>query len=521
MRRTSLYLALASVPFAMSLSSGCATGVTSPTTSSSGSGASGGSGGAGGEGTTTSSSSSSSSSGSGGCNKAEDCVAFSDACNTGACINGTCGKLAANDGTSCDDGVECTVNTTCQSGVCTGGTLKPCTSQTPCMVGMCDTTTDQCVEVPGANGSPCVDNDACTLTGTCNNGTCVPGGMIDCSFLNGPCAQGFCDPQVGCKVMPLAEGSACPLGNPNPCATGQCTMGMCTPMPVNNGMPCDDGLFCTINDSCQAGQCTGSPNPCTPQGADVCQVGSCNEAANTCTSVPGNNGAACNDNNACTMGETCSNGACNGGVPANQGGACDDGNTCTTNDACNNGACAGVAITQCISNDGCCPSGCTFNNDNDCNCQVNLASSATASVSGGGSSPPYTPSEMNNGVPEGVCQWAWVSNSTAPSGAWAQLQWAQPVTIGSFYIYTENANGGGACGAPAGRNIASATVQWWDGAQWVTATTFSGKTDDVQINLVPAVTTTRLRLYDMTSSPGNGNSLIYEWLVYQAPNCMP
>ncbi len=315
----------------------CATGNVTST-------GSGGSGGSGSTSTSTSSSSgnqaSSSSSGTPGpCTTGAECAALTDACNTGACINGMCGKLAANDGVPCDDGKQCTLNTTCDNGVCQGGTLKPCNSQTPCMVGKCDVATDACIEVPGNDGSPCVDDNACTLTGSCTNGQCIAGGMVDCSFLDGECSQGYCDPQIGCKVMPL-----------------------------NDGTPCNDGFFCTINDTCNNGMCAGVPNPCTPPGSDICMIGSCNEATDKCTSVPGNNGAACDDGNLCTSGETCSNGSCLGGVPANNGVACDDGNGCTGGTTCSNGQCVNPTsqIVACNAGDQCCPAGCAAMGDPDC-----------------------------------------------------------------------------------------------------------------------------------------------------------
>ncbi len=44
---------------------------------------------------------------------------------------------------------------------------------------------------------------------------------------------------------------------------------------------------------------------------------------------------------------------------------CDDANPCTQN-LCSAGQCNYIPITTCVSNDGCCPSGCTYPNDNDC-----------------------------------------------------------------------------------------------------------------------------------------------------------
>ena len=109
-----------------------------------------------------------------------------------------------------------------------------------------------------------------------------------------------------------------------------------------------------------------------------------------------------------------------------------------------------------------------------------------------------------------------------PSGAFYEYDWAQPVTIGSFYVETVNGlNPGPPCGNPAGRNLASGTVQYWNGASWVTSMTWSNEHADLKINLPAPVTTTKLRLFDVTTDPGNGNSLIYEWHVYGGTNCMP
>ncbi len=324
---------------AASAAGACATAVENPEPGAGGSGASGGSGGsnAGGGTSTATSTSTSTSTGAGPCVGADDCAAFDDACNVGTCINGACEKLPANDLGACDDGKACTQNDACQGGACSG-TLKPCSSSDACHVASCDVVTDACVEVPGNDGAGCVDDDPCTLTAVCQSGVCMPGQAVDCSFLDGVCSTGACDPQLGCVAVPK-----------------------------NDGAPCDDGFYCTVGDSCTAGVCSGAPNTCAAPG-DVCMIGSCNEATDSCVAVPGNDGAACNDNSPCTTGETCANGACGGGLPANPGAACDDQNACTVGETCtNNGTCGGgSAIVACQSGDGCCPPGCTLANDGDC-----------------------------------------------------------------------------------------------------------------------------------------------------------
>lgn len=273
----------------------------------------------------------------GPCTKAEDCAALTDACNDGACINGECGTLPANDGATCDDGKQCTENDHCDAGACVGGSLKSCSSSNPCMVGVCDTATDSCMEMPGNNGASCNNGDPCILTAICISGVCQPSQQKDCSYLNSDCAIGYCDPQAGCQKMVMSDGS-----------------------------PCNDFKFCTVQDQCVGGVCKGYPNTCGAAINDPCKTGVCNELQKTCVAVAGNDGAACDDNNLCTAGEACSAGKCVGGMPANNGVMCDDANGCTAGTTCTGGTCANAQseITVCVDGDMCCPAGCA--NDKDC-----------------------------------------------------------------------------------------------------------------------------------------------------------
>jgi hypothetical protein len=195
-----------------------------------------------------------------------------------------------------------------------------------------------CGSAAGNDGASCDDGDPCTYSGTCAAGACSKGPPVDCSAFNGVCADGVCDPVLGCMAKPKNDGAAC-----------------------------DDGLYCTVMDVCKAGACGGVPNTCAAPG-DVCMIGQCNEAQKTCVAVPGNNGVACSDGNPCHVNATCNAGACSGGVPGNNGLACDDGNPCTTGTKCSNGACGGAAMTinQCTNGDLCCPAMCTIANDSDC-----------------------------------------------------------------------------------------------------------------------------------------------------------
>src|SRR5262249_1181129 len=96
-------------------------------------------------------------------------------------------------------------------------------------------------------------------------------------------------------------------------------------------------------------------------------LGSCDEATDTCTSVPGNDGAQCDDMDACTLAGSCLGGVCTKGqavdcsvlnttcgvgvcmpgqgcivMPQADGSPCGDGLYCTINDVCTAGKCGGV-----------------------------------------------------------------------------------------------------------------------------------------------------------------------------------
>lgn len=246
----------------------------------------------------------------GSCKSDADCPSTGIPCFGSLCVAGMCAApTPAFDFTACDDGNTCTENDYCMAGACVGSPLS-CPNAGACNVAICDPV-QGCLSTPANNGDPCDDGDPCTGSGSCQAGICQKGTPLDCTFLDGLCTQGTCDPQQGCISTPKA-----------------------------NGTSCNDNLFCTVNDSCQNGVCVGGgPNPCN-QG-NPCFVGVCNEAAKSCAAVPGNNGAACDDGSPCTMGTTCQNGICGGGVAVNNGAACDDGVSCTMNTTCQNGICGG------------------------------------------------------------------------------------------------------------------------------------------------------------------------------------
>ncbi len=79
----------------------------------------------------------------------------------------------------------------------------------------------------------------------------------------------------------------------------------------NDGVACDDGTFCTVDDSCQGNDCTGTPRACE-DGVACNGVSTCDEAEDRCT--PGVN--QCNALELCdTESDTCTT-TCDGCVIA-------------------------------------------------------------------------------------------------------------------------------------------------------------------------------------------------------------
>ncbi|MCZ7687385.1 MAG: DUF4082 domain-containing protein [Sandaracinaceae bacterium] len=275
-----------------------------------------------------------------------DCSALDGECVVGVCdpIDGSCGASPRADGASCDDGDACTSGDACASGACAGAAVDCSTLSDACNVGACDPAIG-CRAVPRADGTSCDDGDACTSGDACASGACAGTGGLDCSSLSDACNAGACDPASGsCVAVPLADGTSC-----------------------------DDGSACTSDDRCTAGTCAGTGMDCSSL-SDACHVGTCDPTTAACTAVarrterrvatvtrapsatPARAARACPPARSCARRSAAApSGVCDPATgsctpsPAPDGSACDDGNPCTSGDVCTGGVCAGT---------GSCPSAC-------------------------------------------------------------------------------------------------------------------------------------------------------------------
>jgi hypothetical protein len=159
----------------------------------------------------------------------------------------------------------------------------------------------------------------------------------------------------------------------------------------NDGVSCDDEQFCTVDDACSAGTCSGAPRQCD-DGIACNGVSTCDEQADACTPLVNlcGEGELCGSDGSCVTtcdgcaiagncvasGEQQPGNACQVCDPARSttdyvaapdGAGCSDDQACTLDDTCLSGVCAPGAPISCPTGFACDP------NSGDCACQAGLA----------------------------------------------------------------------------------------------------------------------------------------------------
>lgn len=304
----------------------------------------------------------------------------SNGCTDDSCDPAT-GCVATPNTLPCDDGNPCTVNDACSEGGCHGAP-RPCDDGNPCTSDACQN--GYCLNLAMPNNTLCDDRNLCTAGDRCVAGRCDGATVVSCDDGNA-CTLDSCLPGSGCEHAPMV------CSDNNPCTTDSCDPGAgCTYVPNVNA--CDDSDPCTVNDQCGGGTCRGVAMDC--RDGDPCTTDQCQEGACQNPRMADNTG--CDDSNACTTGEKCYGGSCQGGrevqcadaedctadscnpqvgcvfAPIILPGGCDDRTVCTVSDQCVNGVCAGTPIScddgNYCTDDLCDPvSGC-YHEDNDLLC---------------------------------------------------------------------------------------------------------------------------------------------------------
>jgi hypothetical protein len=248
--------------------------------------------------------------------------------NATTCVDGSCLRSPLPLGTACDDGAVVTTNDVCDgAGQCAG--TDPCDGVVCPAPDSChvNTTCSGGLCFAGAarsDGTSCDDGNAATTADMCSSGVCRGTATPATTTAAPVTAAPNCGQGSGPGGCPLPDACHQPLT----CSQGVCFIGG----PLNDSTPCDDLNAGTINDVCTNGVCAGV-DPCTGV---------------TCAPTLGQ----------CQVNGTCAAGQC-GYTTVPDGGACDDGDNTTVGDGCFAGLCVGV--NPCLDNFGqpvmCQPSG--------------------------------------------------------------------------------------------------------------------------------------------------------------------
>ncbi|MGB0591606.1 MAG: hypothetical protein ACPGU1_18175 [Myxococcota bacterium] len=297
-------------------------------------------------------------------------------CETLLCdpADGVCKGTPKPNGVPCADGDACTQGDLCNAGQCEGGEVF-CEDGNPCTSDGCDAATG-CFHLPAPGA--CDDGDLCTTDDTCVDGACAGVDNPECSctqdadcavyedgnLCNGTlrCTNAHCvvDSETVVSCDAVADGLAA-------CQEVSCvpTTGNCVVKASLNGTPCNDESVCTTTDYCLSGQCTGLSPGCDD--GDPCTSDACDPEAG-CGYGP-LTGVACDDQNACTVGDSCVDGVCGGandpGCQCFEDADCDefdDGDLCNGTLRCQDNSCmvnpATVVTCEAASGDPCTQSVC-------------------------------------------------------------------------------------------------------------------------------------------------------------------
>ncbi|MBW2703106.1 MAG: hypothetical protein JRF33_19960 [Deltaproteobacteria bacterium] len=293
------------------------------------------------------------------CTENTDCE-DGNVCTADFCIGDLCQRTNM-DGIDCNDDNPCTTGDICNAGVCLGEDRDCSDFDGPCVLGACNPSTVECESVPRENGTSCEDGMYCSMDDACLNGACSGRARI-CGD-DDPCTRDWCDEALGdcahaLEAIPDAEG---PQGDPtcddlldndcdgltdtqdpncrncthaedcednNPCTTDLCGAGDCSNLPVVDGTACEDNLFCTVDERCTEGVCLSSSRDCSVLD-DACHTGICVEAEDQCSALPKPDDTSCEDGLYCTVGDRCLSSLC---TPTGSR-VCDDSDFCTV-DSC-------------------------------------------------------------------------------------------------------------------------------------------------------------------------------------------
>ena len=94
--------------------------------------------------------------------------------------------------------------------------------------GTCNPGTGLCSNPVKPNGSACDDGNLCTLSDSCQSGTCAGGTPVTCADDGNACTDEVCHPATGCTSVPNSATVACYTGPAGTAGVGVCHAGVAT-----------------------------------------------------------------------------------------------------------------------------------------------------------------------------------------------------------------------------------------------------------------------------------------------------
>jgi hypothetical protein len=240
------------------------------------------------------------------CTGGLNCVDGSCRCIKGGLCPGCCDGNKCIPPGPCDDGNLCTTGDTCAAGTCKGAPVSCSHLDEVCVDGTCDPQTGQCKAVNKPNGTFCPDDLYCTVGTTCQDGVCSGGKPRSCED---DCNTGTCNEQTDeCDLTNKPDGTAC--NDNKECTTDDaCQAGKCTGVPKGDGTSCGSiGSKCCGTACCSMTEpvCCSSINKCCSFGSTCCGNGCCNATEKCCSETTCcSMSETCCGTKCCSIGQTC------------------------------------------------------------------------------------------------------------------------------------------------------------------------------------------------------------------------
>ncbi|HBB38151.1 MAG TPA: hypothetical protein DEP63_03075 [Candidatus Magasanikbacteria bacterium] len=133
----------------------------------------------------------------------DGCTVNADCDDGSICLEGKCKRWFCDTDNDCDSSDYCWNQQICEPVQC------PSYGRDPQCVVSAEVKDHECLETFKTNGTPCEDENICTLNTVCFSGRCDLSLWANCDD-GKECTNDYCDPEVGCVSEPIINGACSP-----------------------------------------------------------------------------------------------------------------------------------------------------------------------------------------------------------------------------------------------------------------------------------------------------------------------